>query len=319
MRAFSKFGDWIKGKKQTTVLLVGLSGAGKTTLLYKGYFVEELITIPTVAFNVETIDHNGHRFKIWDMGGEGITNVLSYDLTDGDAGGFRVCDYSSHNIAPDSAVLFVHDCSFDEQQTEASVELLREHLEQLLGHGGHLWVLLNKQDLLPTENPSAVALRIRGRFNKELSEHAGSNLHWDIVDLPGVNQQRGGKLLPVLDNIAAALGSKPEKLSLFPKMDDDQTYNNESSETLPQSVEPPIGSMKQGKYLTMDDDTFWTLFLKADIKHWDHRSYLRAAYKVLLDILEQNRSVWEAGEVFSHHIQRLRHSNKHIFLDADNR
>src|SRR5215469_10853380 len=78
MRAFSKFGDWIKGKKETTVILVGLSGAGKTTLLYKGYFVEELNTIPTAAFNVETIDHNGHRFTVWDMGGEGTCNAVLY-------------------------------------------------------------------------------------------------------------------------------------------------------------------------------------------------------------------------------------------------
>lgn len=78
MRAFSKFGDWIRGKKETAVLLVGLSGAGKTTLLYKGYFVEEPNTIPTVAFNVETIDHHDHRFTIWDMGGEGICNPVSY-------------------------------------------------------------------------------------------------------------------------------------------------------------------------------------------------------------------------------------------------
>lgn len=245
-------------------------------------------------------------------------------LTDGDAGGFRVCDYSSHNITPDPVVLFVHDCSLDEQQTEASMELLREHLEQLLGQGGHIWVLLNKQDLLPTENPSAVALRIRDRFNKKLSEHAGTNLHWEILDLPGVNQQRCGKLLPVLDNVAAALGSKTRRLSPFPKVDDDQAYNPESSEALPQSVELPTGSeqrasMNQDKYHTMDDDTFWNLFLKADIKHWNHRSYLRAAYKVLLDALEQKQSVWEASEVFSHHIQRLGHSNKHIFLDKDNR
>jgi hypothetical protein len=77
MRAFSKFGNWIKGKKETMVLLVGLSGAGKTTLLYESWFVEEVHTIPTVAFNVEKIDHNGHRFIVWDMGGEGTCNAIS--------------------------------------------------------------------------------------------------------------------------------------------------------------------------------------------------------------------------------------------------
>jgi len=320
MRAFSKFGDWIKGKKEITVVLVGLSGAGKTTLLYESCYVEDVNTIPTVAFNVEKIDHNGHRFIVWDMGGEGSCTVMSYDSTDSNAGAVRICDFSSYNIISDSVVLFVHDCGLDEQQTEASIKLLREHLD-------HLWVLLNKQDLLPTENPSTVALHIRSRFHDELSKCTGANLHWEILDLPRINLQRGGKLLPVLDNVTAALDSITGRLLPSPKTDDDQTYNSTSFEILAQSTEvatrseqsTSIGDTAQGKYLTIDDDTFWSLFLKADIKHWDHHSYLRAAYKVLMDVSDQKRGIWEASEVFSHHLQRLRHSNNHTFLATDNR
>lgn len=327
MRAFSKFGDWVLGKKDTTVLLVGLSGAGKTTLLYKGYFVEELNTIPTVAFNVETINHNGHRFTIWDLSGKGICNTLSSDSIDSDTGALRICDYPSQNITPDSVVLFVHDCSFDERQTEASVKLLHECLEQLLGRCGHLRVLLNKQDLLPTESSNTIALHIRGRFKEELRKYAGANHDWEILDLPRICPQRGGKLLHVLDNVVAALGSKTERRLPFPKGDDNQFCDPECFETFSQSVEmstsselpASIGDMKQSKTLTMDDNTFWTLLLKADIKHWDHHSYLRAAYKVLLDALNQKRGIWEATEQFQHHIRRLKHSIKNIFFDLDNR
>jgi hypothetical protein len=128
-----------------------------------------------------------------------------------------ICDFSSYNIASDSVVLFVHDCGLDEQHTEASIELLREHLEQWPGHCGHLWVLLNKQDLLPTKNPSEVALRIRGRFHEELSNFTEANLHWEILDLPRSSPQRGGKLLPVLDNVAAALDSRDRKTLSIPQ------------------------------------------------------------------------------------------------------
>jgi hypothetical protein len=252
---------------------------------------------------------------------------MLYGSTDSNAGAVRICDFSSYNIASDSVVLFAHDCGLDEQQTEASIELLREHLEQWPGHCGHLWVLLNKQDVLPTENPSTVALRIRGRFHEELSKCSGANLHWEILDLPRTSPQSGGKLLSVLDDVAAALDSRTRRLFPFPNPDDGQIHNPKSPEAFPRSVEVPtrseqrtsIGDTKQGECLTMDDDTFWALFLKADIKHWDHRSYLRAAYKVLLDALEQERGVWEASQVFSHHLQRLRHSNNHIFLDTSNR
>merc|ERR1712071_437090 len=45
------------GKKQMRILMVGLDAAGKTTILYKLKLGEIVTTIPTIGFNVETVEY----------------------------------------------------------------------------------------------------------------------------------------------------------------------------------------------------------------------------------------------------------------------
>ena len=47
----------------------GLDAAGKTTILYKLKLGEVVTTIPTIGFNVETIEHKNVAFTAWDVGG----------------------------------------------------------------------------------------------------------------------------------------------------------------------------------------------------------------------------------------------------------
>ena len=57
-------------KKGVRILMLGLDDAGKTTILYQLKMGETVKTIPTVGFNVETIDHKNFKFTIWDVGGQ---------------------------------------------------------------------------------------------------------------------------------------------------------------------------------------------------------------------------------------------------------
>merc|ERR1712174_125250 len=45
------------GKKEMRILMVGLDAAGKTTILYKLKLGEIVTTIPTIGFNVETVEY----------------------------------------------------------------------------------------------------------------------------------------------------------------------------------------------------------------------------------------------------------------------
>merc|ERR1711935_813501 len=57
-------------KKQMRILMVGLDAAGKTTILYKLKLGEIVTTIPTIGFNVETVEYKNISFTVWDVGGQ---------------------------------------------------------------------------------------------------------------------------------------------------------------------------------------------------------------------------------------------------------
>ncbi len=48
------------------MLLVGLDGAGKTTILYKLKLGDTVSTIPTIGFNVETVEYKHVKFTMWE-------------------------------------------------------------------------------------------------------------------------------------------------------------------------------------------------------------------------------------------------------------
>jgi len=55
---------------EMSILMVGLDAAGKTTILYKLKLGEVVITIPTIGFNVETMEYKNLYFTVWDVGGQ---------------------------------------------------------------------------------------------------------------------------------------------------------------------------------------------------------------------------------------------------------
>lgn len=76
MERFSKLGrNWraglfnIRGVEHRIVIL-GLDAAGKTTIVYKLRLGPEIVTtIPTIGFNVESIELKSCQLTVWDVGG----------------------------------------------------------------------------------------------------------------------------------------------------------------------------------------------------------------------------------------------------------
>ena len=56
-------------EKNVRILMLGLDAAGKTSIVYKLKLGEFISSVPTIGFNVETIDYKGLKFGIWDIGG----------------------------------------------------------------------------------------------------------------------------------------------------------------------------------------------------------------------------------------------------------
>ncbi|KAL2629237.1 hypothetical protein R1flu_013923 [Riccia fluitans] len=54
------------GPRELRILMLGLDAAGKTTVLYKLKLGESVCTIPTIGFNVETVQYKNINFTVWD-------------------------------------------------------------------------------------------------------------------------------------------------------------------------------------------------------------------------------------------------------------
>ncbi|RNA07002.1 ADP-ribosylation factor-like [Brachionus plicatilis] len=123
------FANWNEGNP-SRILLLGLDNAGKTTILYKVKLNENVCSIPTIGFNVETVSPcKGVSFTVWDVGGQEKIRRLwkhYYQNTDG--------------------LFFIIDSSDGERVHEAAEEL-HGILEDDSMRGVPLVVIANKQDL----------------------------------------------------------------------------------------------------------------------------------------------------------------------------
>jgi len=117
------------GKKEARILMVGLDAAGKTTILYKLKLGEIVTTIPTIGFNVETVQYKKVSFTVWDVGGQDKIRPL-----------WR------HYFQNTQGLIFVVDSNDRERIGEAAEELNKMLREEELKDVVIL-VLANKQDL----------------------------------------------------------------------------------------------------------------------------------------------------------------------------
>lgn len=133
--AWSKF----FGKKEVRIVMVGLDAAGKTTVLNKLKFGEVVMTVPTIGFNVESIEYKNLQMQVWDIGGQDKIRPL-----------WR------HYYQGTNAVIFVIDSNDAERMS-----LAREELESMLQfpelRDAKLLVYANKQDLKGAISTKTVA------------------------------------------------------------------------------------------------------------------------------------------------------------------
>merc|ERR1711975_74419 len=154
MGVFSKVFGKLVGKKDCRILMVGLDAAGKTTILYKLKLGEVVTTIPTIGFNVETVEYKNISFTVWDVGGQDKIRPL-----------WR------HYYQNTQGLIFVVDSNARDR-----VEDAREELNKMLNEDemrdAVLLVFANKQDL-PNAMPAA-------EVTEKLGLHNMRNRQWFI-------------------------------------------------------------------------------------------------------------------------------------------
>ena len=141
-------------KTPSRILMIGLDNAGKTTVLYKLKLGEVVTTIPTIGFNVETVEYKHISFTVWDVGGQ-----------------TKIRPLWQHYYENTDAVIYVVDSSDRERLQEA-----REELEGILMddrmRNVSLLVMCNKVDL-----PGSVST---SEMTDKLGLHKHRGIDWFI-------------------------------------------------------------------------------------------------------------------------------------------
>ncbi|KPI43462.1 ADP-ribosylation factor 6 [Cyphellophora attinorum] len=139
----SKMMGKIFGSKEMRLLMLGLDAAGKTTILYKLKLNQDVTTIPTVGFNVETVTYKNVKFNVWDVGGQDKIRPLWRHYFSGTQGLIFVID-SNDRARIDEARQELHRIILDREMKEAL-----------------LLVFANKQDIPGSMNPTEVTEKLR--------------------------------------------------------------------------------------------------------------------------------------------------------------
>ncbi|KAJ4892509.1 ADP-ribosylation factor 1 [Raphanus sativus] len=148
--SFGKLFSRLFAKKEMRILMVGLDAAGKTTILYKLKLGEIVTTIPTIGFNVETVEYKNISFTVWDVGGQDKVQCWHY-------------------FQNTQGLIFVVDSNDRDRVVEARDELHRMLNEDEL-RDAVLLVFANKQDLPNAMNAAEIT--------DKLGLHSLRQRHW---------------------------------------------------------------------------------------------------------------------------------------------
>lgn len=209
--------------------MLGLDFSGKTTVLYKLKSGHEdvVTTIPTIGFNVETLNLRGTIFTAWDIGGRS-----------------RIRPLSKHYYKETDAIIFVIDSNdpyrIDQARHQLDFAIQDKELSEK-----PLLVLCNKQDLPNALSPTEISKRF-GLAEKY------SDRKWNAV---GCTATKGKGLYEGLEWLSKVL--EVEAIKDSKDVSEDDTDNiTLSSEISASSDDTPIkigfDPTKAGKNLTLE-------------------------------------------------------------------
>lgn len=143
-------------QREARLLILGLDAGGKSVFLYRTKLGETVTTMPTIGFNVETVEYKNLRLSCWDI-----------------CAGTRIRPLWRHYFEGTHGVIWVVD-STDRQRIHES----REELERVAGdamlHGAAFLIFANKQDLPGAMTPGEVSQELG------LAKMMNSNHPWFV-------------------------------------------------------------------------------------------------------------------------------------------
>ncbi|KAF2150726.1 ADP-ribosylation factor [Myriangium duriaei CBS 260.36] len=116
--------------KEMRILMLGLDSAGKTTIVKKIMGEDVYSVSPTLGFIIKTIDYDGYKLNIWDVGGQKTLRT-----------------YWKNYFEKTDTLIWVVDSTDRERIGDCRAELEGLLLQERL-MGASLLVLKNKSDIV---------------------------------------------------------------------------------------------------------------------------------------------------------------------------
>nr|CCC91694.1 putative ADP-ribosylation factor [Trypanosoma congolense IL3000] len=133
---------FIPADRKIRVLILGLDNAGKTSILYRLHLGSVTSTVPTVGFNLETLNYKNISFEVWDLGGQ--ANIRP----------FWRCYFTDTD-----AIIYVVDSTDKDRMGVAKHELYNLLDEDEL-RGSLLLIFANKQDMVGAASETEVVQQL---------------------------------------------------------------------------------------------------------------------------------------------------------------
>ncbi|KAF2229422.1 ARF/SAR superfamily [Viridothelium virens] len=141
--------------KEMRILMLGLDNAGKTTIV-KRMINEDIYEVsPTLGFIIKTIDHEGYKLNIWDVGGQKTLRT-----------------YWKNYFEKTDTLIWVVDSTDRDRLEDCSTELKGLLMEERL-MGASLLVFKNKSDVTSAMDANEVR---EGLSLDEIKTH-----RWKII------------------------------------------------------------------------------------------------------------------------------------------
>ncbi|KAJ7251205.1 ADP-ribosylation factor [Mycena rebaudengoi] len=260
--------------KEHRVIFLGLDASGKTTLLYRMKLGEVVQTIPSIGFNVESVQLRARM---------GTTDrILNIDCWDVGGCGRPMWGLLKHYLAPSDAIIWLID-SNDRERLSESVEefstvmrsLTKDATLDVEPKDRPVLILATKQDFPKAMSIDEIRLKVNPALSGRRSFAVGTSLNQSLTE--GALPEAFGWLLMALENPQSLPASGTSSIStstLKPKAADP---TNPAATTL----EEKLSAWLRRTETDSPPEEFLRQFAELQLPAWDHYTHIRIAYLLL--------------------------------------
>ena len=209
--------------------------------------------------------------------------------------------------------MFLHDCADrDPERLKFALEYLHMAVQMMSDTGSrYMWILFNKQDLLPPSERDTIVNDLRKRYESEIAQYRDKHII-KVMDTPGLSAVTGDQLDVVMDEIIGTLSNEKKPSRSNPPPTNPDLNKGPSDEELREQI-------RRANAISEEPNGFWESFLHGDLPAWDHFTHLRAGFFVMFDCFAKGCNIFQCSDGFMDHLARLRAKNPERFRNTAHR